>query len=388
MKYYQAIISAIILPSMIILQPLAANALSAPEVGKIAEGITVLIEYKDSPNNGSGVIIKKEGNVYTILTAAHVVANPNRKYEIVTPGKKRYSLNHSTVKVLPNQIDLAVVTFTSNNNYKVASIGNSDSSERGTVAYISGFPDKNAVINESILVVTEGKIAANSNLKNGYGLVYDITTKVGMSGGAVLNDAGKLIGIHGRGDNSYDEKTDTIQKSGLNLGIPINTFVRLSAQAGVNIGVTASPVVATSEVKAGDLLARGVNKNLGGDYTGAIADFTQAINLNPQYTEAFLGRGNARIKLKDYQGAINDSNQAIKINPLNAIAYKNRGIARFELGDKQGGTNDIKISTELFLQEQKAFQDRMSKIKEDHEGRQRFIEELRRQAEKDKNSFN
>ncbi len=388
MKYYQAVIPAIVGTSLVILQCETANALSSQEVAKIAQGITVLIDYKDNPHNGSGVIIQKEGNTYTILTAAHVVENPNRKYEIVTPDKKRYSLNHSTVKVLPNQIDLAVVTFTSNNNYKVASIGNSDTSERGTVAYISGFPEKNAVINESILTFTEGKIAANSNLKNGYALVYDITTKGGMSGGAVLNDAGKLIGIHGRGDISYDEQTDTIQKSGLNLGIPINTFVRLSTQVAVNTGVTASPVVATSSVKAEDLLARGVNKNLYGNHTGAIADFTQAINLNPQYAEAFLGRGNARIKLKDYQSAINDLNQAIKINPLDADAYSNRSVARTKLGDIQGGANDMKISTELLLQQQREFQDRMSKIKEDHEYRQRFMEELRREAENNKNSFN
>jgi S1-C subfamily serine protease len=375
---------------MIILQPLAANALSAREVGKIAEGITVLIEYKDIPGNGSGVIIKKEGNVYTILTAAHVVANQNRKYEIVAPDNVRYSLNYSTVKMLPNRIDLAVVTFTSTKNYQVAKIGNSDTSERGTVTYLSGFPAINSAINQPTLNFTEGKISANSNqpFKNGYGLIYSNITVAGMSGGAVLNQNGELVGIHGRADGRDDKLTGNIQKSGLNLGIPINTFVRLSAQAGVNIGVTASPVVATFPAKAEDLLARGVNKNLDGDYAGAIADFTQAINLNPQYTEAFLGRGNARIELKDYQGAINDSSQAIKMNPSDAIAYSNRGTARIKLGDIQGGENDIEISTKLMLQEQKEFQDRMSKIKEDHEYRQRFIEELRREAEKDKNSFN
>lgn len=289
MKYYQAITPAIVGASVVLLQPLSVKALSSVEVGKIAEGITVLIDYKDNPGNGSGVLLKKEGNTYTVLTAAHVVAKPNLKYEIVAPDNQRYPLNYSSVKKLPNQVDLAVVKFNSNNNYKVAKIGNSDTSERGAVAYTSGFPKTNRAINQLILHFTEGKIAANSsNLNDGYGLVYSNNTVGGMSGGAILNQNGELIGIHGRGDSRYDEESDTIQKSGFNLGIPINTFVRLSSQAGVNTGVTAPAIVAT-KLKAEDFLARGLNKEDKGDYKGAISDFTQAINRNPQYAEAFTG---------------------------------------------------------------------------------------------------
>ncbi|MDY6896620.1 MAG: S1C family serine protease, partial [Cyanobacteriota bacterium] len=126
MKYFQAIKPLIGATSIFLLQPLSVKALSSVEVGKIAEGITVMIDYKDNSGNGSGVIIGKKGNEYTVLTAAHVVAKPNLQYEIVTPKNQRYQLNYSSVKKLPKQIDLAVVTFTSNQNYKVAQIGNSD----------------------------------------------------------------------------------------------------------------------------------------------------------------------------------------------------------------------------------------------------------------------
>lgn len=64
MRYYQTVIPAIIVTSIVTLQPITAKALSSQEVGKIAEGITVLIDYKDNPDNGSGVIIKKDGNTY------------------------------------------------------------------------------------------------------------------------------------------------------------------------------------------------------------------------------------------------------------------------------------------------------------------------------------
>ena len=98
--------------TIVIAQPTAVFAISADEVGKIAKSITVLI---DSKNPGSGIIIKRNGNTYTVLTARHVFKDAQAKYEIVTPDDKRYLLNYSSVKKLPN-IDLAVVEFTSRVN--------------------------------------------------------------------------------------------------------------------------------------------------------------------------------------------------------------------------------------------------------------------------------
>ena len=96
MNYKYIIPTAIIGLSIAFSQPQAAKAIcSNAQVDTIAEKITVLI---DIPDPGSGVIIKKEGNTYTVLTANHVVENRNFKYTIVTPDKQRYPLNYQTVK--------------------------------------------------------------------------------------------------------------------------------------------------------------------------------------------------------------------------------------------------------------------------------------------------
>jgi tetratricopeptide (TPR) repeat protein len=345
MNYKYTFPAALIGVSIALVQPQVAFALSSGEVAKMAKQITVLI---DSKSPGSGVIVKRSGNTYTVLTAGHVVAGKN-KAEIVTPDGKRYQLNYSTVKPLPG-VDLATFQFTSSNNYPVAKIGNSDQSSEGTIAYVAGFPKaKAASISSSIYNFTDGKITANASrpLKDGYALVYSNITLPGMSGGPVFNEQGELIGVHGKGDVSEAEiATSKINpevayiKSGFNLGIPINTFLRLSAKSGVDVGVTPPPERIVTAPKADDFFIQGVDKQRKGDNQGAILAYNDAIKINPNFSEAYIKRGNARDDLGDKQGAIEDYNQALKINPNYAKAYYNRGTARYDLGDKQSAIAD------------------------------------------------
>jgi hypothetical protein len=88
-----------------------AVAKSAVEINRTAKAITVMISTPD--DTGSGVIIKQEGNTYTVLTAAHVVRSIDKNYRITTTDGKQHQLNKQTIKLFPNKIDLAVVKFTS-----------------------------------------------------------------------------------------------------------------------------------------------------------------------------------------------------------------------------------------------------------------------------------
>lgn len=301
----------------------------------------MLIQSK-KPRYGSGVIIKKEGNIYTVLTAAHVVDVADN-YEIVTPDNRRYAVNYNTMKLLPG-VDLAVVQFSSNQNYTMAYMGNSDVSTEGTTAYVTGFPAPTFAINQSIYTFSDGRITANASkaLRDGYTLVYSNNTSEGMSGGAVLNENGELIGIHGRADKDTKEI-----KTGFNLGVPINTFLKLSATTSVNVGVSAPNTLVTTKSQADDLYIQAVDKYSKKDLKGAIAYLTEAIRLNPNYTLAYVNRGNARYDSGDKQGAIADYNSAIRINPNDVTAYNNRGLTRSSLGDKKGAISDYNSAIKI-----------------------------------------
>ena len=344
MKFNYLLSSAVIGTSIVVVQPQVVSAQALNQVNKIAKEITVLV---NSPNsNGSGVIIKKQGNIYTFLTAAHVLRKQD-DYKIVTFDSQRYSLNKSSVKQVEG-VDLAVAEFTSNKNYPVAKVGNSDSSEEGTTAFVAGFPQATAAISRSIYTFTKGEITANASqpLKDGYGLVYSNDTLPGMSGGAVLNQKGELIGIHGRADIrdtnievSAANPAIAVIKSGFNLGIPINTFIRQSLKVGVDLGIKL-PEKQASVLTADDFFIRGGKKSENQDYKGAIADYTQAIKLNPNYEEAYLKRGYNYSLLRNYSNAIADYNRAIKLNPNYEEAYIKRGYSRSNFKDVKGAIAD------------------------------------------------
>jgi tetratricopeptide (TPR) repeat protein len=98
---------------------------------------------------------------------------------------------------------------------------------------------------------------------------------------------------------------------------------------------------------ASDYNDRGNDRVTAGDNQGAIADFTEAIQLDPKFAEAYNNRGNARVTLGDKQGALADFNKAIQLNPKEAEAYHNRGNLRADIGDKPGALTDFNKAIQL-----------------------------------------
>jgi len=84
-----------------------------------------------------------------------------------------------------------------------------------------------------------------------------------------------------------------------------------------------------------------------GDLDGAIADFTKAIEVRPDYAEAYNLRGLAKQAKGNLDGAVEDFTKAIEINPDYAGAYDNRGLAEETGGNLASAAADRAQATLL-----------------------------------------
>ncbi|MEG4851538.1 TerD family protein [Microcoleus sp. B5-D4] len=92
--------------------------------------------------------------------------------------------------------------------------------------------------------------------------------------------------------------------------------------------------------KAANFSNQGSLKVQKGDVPGAIANFTQALALNPNIPQAYLGLGIATGQQGNKQQAIYNYDRALQFNPNLAEAYFGRGQAYYELGNKQKAIGD------------------------------------------------
>ena len=114
------------------------------------------------------------------------------------------------------------------------------------------------------------------------------------------------------------------------------------------------------ETKAAVLNNRGNAKNSMGDYEGAIADYGQALKINPQLADTYINRGIAKNRMGGHEGAIADYDRALEINPQLAEAYISRGVAKDGMGNYEDAIADYNRALEINPQDAAVYHNRGS----------------------------
>jgi tetratricopeptide (TPR) repeat protein len=360
--------AALVGANIALVQP-AAVALSAGEIFNIAKAVTVEIRLQQDKSVGSGIIIDRQGDLYTLITNRHVVCGgqlrdkvpAGESYDLSLVDGRHYRVKDSSVKLVGRDLDLAIIQFRSKRNYAVAKV-TTNNLQAADKVYTSGFPPQKPGFNfnagKTIAVVTK-RLTGDFG---GYTIIYDAATLPGMSGGGVFNSAGLLVAIHGLGGNIGEntllrDDNDNSQlgtKIGLNRGIPVRWVVQNLGELGINlttlqsmaaIGTDRQRVAANT---ADEHFITGFNKlvdpgeNVLAGKRQALEEFTIAIKLNPKYTSAYIGQALVYQQLQDVQKAVAAYDAAIALNPKSAGAYENRGVIKYEkFNDAPGAIADL-----------------------------------------------
>ncbi|MEG3880173.1 serine protease [Microcoleus sp. herbarium7] len=227
---------------------LVAQQASQPPVKQLEQlAMSIAVKVRSSKDIlGSGILIRKQSNVYTVVTNEHVLIGGDPPYSIETPDGKI----HPAVKIQTNSLkgnDLGLLQFRSDNtDYAIASFGPAPTVRQQVFA--AGFPFAETTSNPATsafdkegFVFKTGQISLvlDKPLQRGYRIGYTNDLEKGMSGGPLLNRRGQVVavnGIHAEPildtayvfqDGSQPSASLREQMRRYSWGIPIDTFVQL-----------------------------------------------------------------------------------------------------------------------------------------------------------------
>ena len=90
----------------------------------------------------------------------------------------------------------------------------------------------------------------------------------------------------------------------------------------------------------------------------AIDAYDKALQLNPDFSEAYNNRGNAKSSLGRHEEAIADYDAALQLKPEDAEVYNNRGVAKKNLGRHEEAIADYDAALQLKPEDAEVYNNR------------------------------
>ena len=204
----------------------------------VSQSVVMIDTYDGSElvSGGSGVIYKRDGNNYYVLTNEHVVYDyeygnyySNNEFAITIfheNGDKYIARSSSNIRLLGKSVahDLAIIRFTSTENFRVIDMGSYDSLKVGQIVFAIGSP-LDLPNTSSMGIISQ----FDREQYDDYGMdtitiQHTAPINPGNSGGALINLNGELIGIN---NMSYVDMEIGEGIEGLHFAIQINILMQM-----------------------------------------------------------------------------------------------------------------------------------------------------------------
>jgi tetratricopeptide (TPR) repeat protein len=274
---------------------------------------------------GSGFFVTPD----QIATALHNVTGEDPVFAKLTGEETTWKIENVTAFNVKG--DLVILKVAGKG--KPLRLANSNTVQIGEPVATLGFP-------ETKYKVTEGTIHGIGDSNSWFRVKAEYVG--GMSGGPVLNRKGEVIGVAALSSGVYG------------YIIPSNALKILLSQSNSTESLT--QFRKRDAIRALVYYREGQRRFLRGDYDGAIDALNEAIDLDPEFINAYgiralqkvhLGeseaaKGNTEVERDYYNKAIADFNEAFKLNPYEAPEeYRLRGWAKAKLGESEASQGNI-----------------------------------------------
>lgn len=189
-------------------------------------------------SSGSGVIYRREGDTYFVVTNHHVLEDFEEIEIIYERNDLIFTITSGAIEFIGSDptTDIGVIQFTSELDFAVAEFADYYSLQLGQYVYAVGSPLGFTYFNS----VTQGIISGLSRFFEnsaglgdfaGFVIQHDAAINPGNSGGALFTSQGEFVGIN---TFKIDASPTGRNLEGLGFSVPSNTIIRVVADLEEN----------------------------------------------------------------------------------------------------------------------------------------------------------
>lgn len=313
---------------VVILFFISTNIVAAQNIPEFAQNAldkSIYLEMKDKDGNPVGT-----GNGFFV--APNLIATNPQIIDGAASGTvklhgnpMKYEIEGITAVDEENNIMILKTAVSVTNP---PSIINSDTVTINDIVYITGSEKgtRGTMSDNVIVSLNKGKNDTWFQIKNH---IFQ-----GSSGGPAINIKGEVVGVFYL-SLEYKQRDNFI--------IPSKYLKQLIAQSR-----QVRPISDWKQIISAETYFRWgyINASLR-ELDQGVSFFSKAIELKPDYINAYINRGVAYDQLKMYAAAISDYDTVIRLNPDNLTAYNNRGISKANLGQYDDAIKDYNKAIQM-----------------------------------------
>ncbi len=187
--------------------------------------------------------------------------------------------------------------------------------------------------------VSNGIVSAVRDI-SGYGRIIQITAPIspGSSGSPVVNMSGQVIGV---------ATLQAAEGQSINFAVPSERILQLKIGELQSFSNLNSEAQKNKRAAAERLYSQGLGVLSRDDFARAAAYFEKAVEVDPNYAEAWYQAGFSYGMLGKHEDALKASKQAAKLRPEWTETYVNIGASSYALGKYDDAVNAYKQATKL-----------------------------------------
>src|SRR6478672_11048893 len=187
--------------------------------------------------------------------------------------------------------------------------------------------------------VSNGIVSAVREI-SGYGKIIQITASIspGSSGSPVVNMLGQVVGVA------------TLQASegqNLNFAVPAERIAQLKVGDVKTVSFLSAEIQKNKRSAAETAYSQGLAQLSRDDYARAVVNFEKAVDIDPNYAEAWYQAGYCYGVLGRHSDALRASRQAAKLRPEWTAAWLNIAASSYALGQFKDAVEGYKQAIKL-----------------------------------------